>query len=105
MHRKPRALILLLLSILGACLLSAETPSYLIDTLAGTDLSDDGGPALSTLFANATGVAVDLSGNLYIADVDAHRIRKVTPDGMISTVAGTGTAGFGGDGGPATLAA
>jgi sugar lactone lactonase YvrE len=50
------------------------------------------------------GVAVDASGNLYIADTDNNRIRKVTPSGTISTVAGNGTEGYGGDGGPATSA-
>ena len=50
-----------------------------------------------------TGVAVDGAGNLYIADADNQRIRKVTPGGTITTVAG-GTYGYSGDGGPATSA-
>ena len=51
-----------------------------------------------------SGVAVDGAGNLFIADTGNHRIRKVTPAGIISTVAGTGNEGFSGDGGPATAA-
>ena len=50
------------------------------------------------------GVAVDGAGNLFISDWGNYRIRKVTPDGVIATVAGNGTRGFSGDGGPATSA-
>src|SRR5579885_3242520 len=50
------------------------------------------------------GVSLDSSGNLYIAEAGAHRIRRVAPDGTITTLAGIGTAGFGGDGGPAGTA-
>jgi uncharacterized protein (TIGR03437 family) len=64
----------------------------------------DGGPATNALLLNPRGVAFDSAGALYIADTDNERIRKVTPDGIIQTVAGTGTAGFTGDGGPATAA-
>jgi len=51
------------------------------------------------------GIAVDPSGNVYIADEDNHRVRQVTTDGVIHTIAGTGVPGFSGDGGPATAAA
>lgn len=64
----------------------------------------DGGPALSAILFNPKGVTVDSAGNLLIADTSNHRIRKVDAGGTISTVAGTGIAGFGGDGGPATAA-
>jgi sugar lactone lactonase YvrE len=62
------------------------------------------GSAASALLNNPAGVAVDSAGNIYIADQSNHRIRKVTPDGIISTIAGTGIAGFSGDGGPAVSA-
>jgi hypothetical protein len=77
--------------------------------------SGDGGPATSALLSYPTGVAVDASGNLFIADFLNNRIRKVSSDGTITTVAGSGAFGFGancecgtgsfsGDGGPATSA-
>jgi N-acetylneuraminic acid mutarotase len=67
--------------------------------------SGDGGPAASAEFSSPTGVAVDSSGNLYIVDADNNRIRKVTAStGIITTVAGNGTAGYSGDGGAATSA-
>jgi hypothetical protein len=78
-----------------------------ISTVAGTGTagySGDGGPATSAQLNYPIGVAVDSSGNLYIADEVNQRIRKVTAGGTISTVAGTGTAGYSGDGGQATSA-
>ena len=82
------------------------TPQGTITTVAGTGsagFSGDGGPATSAQLSDPSGVAVDASGNLFIAD-GISRIRKVTPQGTITTVAGTGSAGFSGDGGPATSA-
>jgi sugar lactone lactonase YvrE len=79
----------------------------MIYTLAGNGTQGyggDGGPAASAKLNNPTGVAVDTSGNLYIADSYNARIRKVTTDGVIQTVAGNGTAGLAGDSGPATAA-
>jgi sugar lactone lactonase YvrE len=64
----------------------------------------DGGPAASALLNQPYGVAVDTSGNLFIADNLNCRIRKVSASGMISTVAGGLTYGFSGDGGPAASA-
>ncbi|MHB1953016.1 MAG: NHL domain-containing protein [Sulfobacillus sp.] len=67
--------------------------------------SGDGGPATSAELCGTNGVAVDSAGNLYIADTYNNRIRKVTAStGIISTVAGNGTYGYSGDGGPATSA-
>lgn len=64
----------------------------------------DGGPATSADLDYPTGIAVDSQGNLFMSDSFNNRIRKVSPDGFIRTIAGTGEAGFGGDGGPATAA-
>ena len=75
--------------------------SYRIDTLVG-DFGGDGGPAIQAQLDAPTGVAVDGAGNLYIADCDNSRIRKVDSIGTITTIAGGG--GFGEDGGPATQA-
>jgi sugar lactone lactonase YvrE len=66
--------------------------------------SGDGGPATSAQLNFALAVAVDSQGNLFIADTKNYRIRKVSPDGVIATVAGNGTRGYSGDGGPATTA-
>ena len=78
-----------------------------VTTVAGTGewgFSGDGGPAVEAQLYFPAGMAVDEAGNVYIADGN-HRIRKVDAStGIISTVAGTGTAGFSGDGGPAVEA-
>ena len=82
-------------------------PAYTITTVAGTGATGstgDGGAALSALLSTPFAVAVDAAGNLYIADEFNNKIRKVTRDGNISTIAGNGTNGFTGDGGPATSA-
>ena len=65
----------------------------------------DGGPATQASVNQPEGVAVDAAGNVYIADTLDNVVRKVTADGMISTLAGTGTPGYSGDGGPATTGA
>jgi sugar lactone lactonase YvrE len=75
-----------------------------ITTVAGGGASlGDNGPAISAQVYSSGGVAVDAAGNLYIADYYDNRVRKVT-NGVITTVAGNGTAGFSGDNGPATSA-
>jgi uncharacterized protein (TIGR03437 family) len=98
-------------------------PDGTIATVAGNGLfagpSGDGGPALNARLSAPSSLAVDGQGNLFIADPgwnfytgDApvqtccdHRVRRISPDGTITTVAGYGTAGYSGDGGPATTAA
>lgn len=77
-----------------------------ITTVAGggTNGPGDGGPATGAQLGSAIEVIVDASGNLYITDADNSVIRKVGGNGIISTVAGTGTSGYSGDGGPATNA-
>ena len=80
---------------------------HLITTIAGngtTGYSGDGGPATSASLNGPIGVAVDGSGNLFIADYYSNRVRRVSPDGVITTVAGNGTPWHSGDGGPATSA-
>jgi uncharacterized protein (TIGR03437 family) len=77
-----------------------------ITTVAGNGtygFSGDNGPATSAQVNQPWGVAVDSAGNLYVSDTGNNRIRKVS-NGVITTVAGNGTRGFSGDGGPATSA-
>jgi sugar lactone lactonase YvrE len=119
----PFALIIL---VFATSLIGAQTPpSGIITTYAGSGITyncsafhtapdcpqigaygfkGDGGPATSALLFNPGGIAVDATGNLFMADTNNNRIRKVTRDGVISTVAGNGQPGFSGDGGPATAA-
>ena len=78
--------------------------SYTIQTVAGTSDVGDGGPAASAAIGDAQGVAVDAAGNVFLADTYDNRVRKITPDGKIATVAGDGSPGFRGDGGPASAA-
>jgi len=83
------------------------SPTKIIDTVAGDGFfgfGGDGGPAVDASLNVPRGVAVAADGSLYIADTANHRLRRVRPDGTIETVAGTGTQGFSGDGGPATQA-
>jgi sugar lactone lactonase YvrE len=83
-------------------------PDGTIATIAGlgsNGFSGDGAPAVQAQLNVPTGLALDLRGNLFIADRGNHRIRQVNlTSGIITTVAGDGTAGFSGDGGPATSA-
>jgi sugar lactone lactonase YvrE len=79
----------------------------MMTTVAGTGnsgSSGDGGPANHALLRNPVSLAVDPSGNLYIADPEDNKIRRVAADGTISTFAGTGSQGFSGDGEPAAAA-
>jgi sugar lactone lactonase YvrE len=80
----------------------------IIQTIAGIPgsfgYSGDGGQATAAQLAAPNGMAFDAAGNLFFADAGRHVIRKIDTAGIITTVAGTGTSGFSGDGGPATAA-
>ena len=76
-----------------------------ITTVAGGGTAGDGGPATNAALYDPQGVAVDSRGNLYISDSGYDRVREVTVDGTIHTVAGSGVYGFQGDESPASLAA
>ncbi len=83
------------------------TPDGIIRTIAGTGVqgfSGDGGPALQAQLSNPQGIDVGPDGSLYIVDLGNYRIRRVGPDGIITTIAGTGNCCFSGDGGPALQA-
>ncbi len=79
----------------------------IITTIAGNGnlgFSGDGGLATQADIGWAAGLATDNIGNVYFDNGTEHRIRKIDTNGIITTIMGTGTAGFSGDGGPATLA-
>jgi uncharacterized protein (TIGR03437 family) len=85
----------------------AKFANNVFSNIAGNQsvgFSGDGGPATRAMLNNPVGIAVDSAGNLYIADANNSRIRKVTTDGNIVTIAGKGGASYSGDGGPATSA-
>jgi hypothetical protein len=84
------------------------TPQGVVSVVAGISgvagYDGDGGPAISAHLSNPTGLGLDSVGNLYIADTMNNVIRKVDSNGVITTVAGNGTAGYSGDGSLATNA-
>jgi len=83
------------------------TSTGTITTIAGNGScgpSGDGGSATLASLCTPGGLAFDAAGNLYVAIISNNQVRKVTPAGIITTVAGSGTAGFAGDGGPAISA-
>lgn len=85
------------------------TPAYggTISTVAGNGIAGFSGDGYEAIYAQIDGawdVAVDKKGNVFIADAGNERIRKVSPDGIITTFAGTGIAGYNGDGIPAVSA-
>ena len=80
------------------------TPDGIISTVAGTGepgFSGDGGQALDAQLAAPSAIAMDAHGNLYVADFSNHRVRKISADGVITSIAGTGVSGYDGDGRPA----
>lgn len=88
----------------SVCRRSSEGVITLVAGNGAYGYSGDGEAAKTATLNFPTGIAVDAEGNLYIADYMNHRVRKVTIDGTISTVAGNGVAGYAGDGGMATAA-
>ncbi|MBK9166861.1 MAG: hypothetical protein IPM24_05280 [Bryobacterales bacterium] len=80
----------LAVSLIGACAVLAQVPNtaYVIDTFAGSDPFRDGGPAAQALLVRPSGIAVDGQGNIWIADVGNRAIRRIAPDGVITTAAG-----------------
>jgi glucose/arabinose dehydrogenase len=97
---------LVLFCLLPFCF-KTHAQAYIINTFAGDHVagySGDGFAATSAELNQPWGVAVDRAGNVYIAEYNNHRIRKVSTTGIITTVAGNGTNGFSGDGFAATSA-
>ena len=79
----------------------------MVSIIAGTrepGYGGDGGPAVEAQLSFPADVALDHAGNIYIADTGNHRIRRIDTTGTITTIAGTGEPGYGGDGGPAAEA-
>ena len=91
----------------GGCRIIRVRSDQSVSVIAGTGtcgFSGDGGPAVSAQLDDPNGIAFDSAGNLYFADSNNHRIRRIDTHGIITTVAGTGTFGHTGDGGPAASA-
>jgi hypothetical protein len=85
---------LLLALLLGSSVAASWAQTrYLISTIAGSDATGDNGPATQALVLYPKAVATASRGNVYIADYDGNRVRKVAPDGTITTVACSGASG------------
>ena len=94
-------------NIADAVLGQSLSSKYNITTVVGNGgagLEGDGGPALEARLMQPTAIAIDKLGNLYVADTEGNVVRRILADGRIERFAGTGVAGFGGDGGPAPAA-
>ena len=84
-----------------------DASSKVISTIAGTGdagFGGDNGAGTAALLNNPNDIAIDKAGNLYIADQNNHRVRRITANGVIATIAGTGIAGYSGEGNAATQA-
>ncbi|MBS1652904.1 MAG: T9SS type A sorting domain-containing protein [Bacteroidetes bacterium] len=93
--------------VMFAILFSLNSNAQIINTIAGNGVAGaagDGSAAISAQLNVPYGVAIDAIGNLYIADMSNHKIRKVNTSGIITTFAGTGVQGYSGDGAAATSA-
>ena len=91
----------------STCIRKINVSTGIISTVAGNHTlasTGDGGLATAAAINSPRGVAIDASGNMYIAEAQGNCVRKVNTLGIISTIAGTGVAGFSGDGGLATAA-
>jgi len=90
----------------GNQLIRKITPDGTVSTLAGTAgvIGADNGPAASATFDAPAGVAVDASGNVYVADFGNRMIRKISTDGMVTTLAGSNTGPAGYNNGPGATA-
>lgn len=94
-------------SIIWLFFFAGSVKAQIVYTYAGNGIagfSGDGGPATLAQVNSPDFITIDAGGNIYFGDNTNTRIRKVTPSGIITTIAGTGVAGFSGDGGPATSA-
>jgi len=94
---QPRYGFLLLVCFAAPLCPAGEPPRFLINTIAGSNEAGDNGPALGAQLTSIEGLAADAAGNLYIADAGDHRIRRLSPSGVVTTLAGDGNAGFAGD--------
>jgi uncharacterized protein (TIGR03437 family) len=99
-----RVLFALVIAVFAAFAATPQSATYSVATLAGSDWVGDQGPAIQALLSQAEGLTTDAAGNLYISEAQGHRVRQVSPAGVIRTIAGTGHPGFAGDGGPAAAA-
>ena len=103
----PRVVAAAVLVLCAVGLTTGVQSASTIGRFAGTGVagfSGDGGAAVQAQLNDPTGIARGPDGALYVCDTANHRVRKVSPDGTITTVAGTGEPGWSGDGGPATAA-
>jgi len=85
-----------------------DAVTNIITNIAGSAIagySGDGGPATAATFKDIFGICTDAAGNIYLVDEENNRVRKITAaTGIVTTIAGTGSSGYSGDGGPATAA-